>query len=342
MHMTTANRVVAALQAQGGMLTAASAKKEGIDKVTLKRAADAGLILHTSWNRYVSLDAAPRLVAMRGAALGQDAALAYAGAAHYWQLDGFPTLTLEWCIPHGGRASAPNVHRRRRFDEIEIVEREGIRVTSVLQTLLDVAALHSIDIVERAAESALRANLVTDDELRRFARKQAASRHGVRTLHAVLALRPVGARPTGSDLETLCLQLYRRGRLYPERQWEVRNTAGVLLGFGDFGFPPKAFISEVDGLVAHGPEARQYDYSRQARTRTRVTPSAGSRVKTSCGVRSMCATPRDAASPWRASCNRCHPSCAARPARRAESDVRRHRGRRGLPNCILGAGGRRR
>jgi very-short-patch-repair endonuclease len=80
-----------------------------------------------------------------------------------------------------------------------------------------------------------------------------------------LARRRDGERPTGSDLETLCLQLYRRGGLHPSRQWEVRNGRGELLGFGDFGWPPKAFITEVDGLATHGPEDRQYDYSRQAR-----------------------------------------------------------------------------
>lgn len=265
MNTQTATKVMAALNHHGGLLTVASAKEEGIDKVTLKRAADAGVVHHSARNRYTAVDAPPRLLAFRGALLAQEATLGYDGAAHFWGLDAFEEMTLKWCIPHGGRATLPNVRRRRRFDELEIVEANGVRVTSVAQTLLDIAAENDADRVERALESALRKGLAVDAALRDFATHQAISRPGVRTLRAVLGRRPVGARPTGSDLETLCLQLYRRDGLLPARQWEVLDEDGNLVGFGDFGFPPKAFISEVDGLESHDVENRQYDYNRQAR-----------------------------------------------------------------------------
>lgn len=265
MDTRTAAKITAALQQADGVLNVESARGAGINKVTLKRAADAGVVLHTARNRYVAPDAPKRDTALKGAYLGQEAVLAYDGGAHYWGLDAFEQFALTWCIPHGGRPGAPNVHRRRRFDELEIVDIDGVRVTSVAQTLVDLGAMYDIDRVERAVESALRKGLITDPALRAFVNEQGVRRPGVRTLRAVLALRRPGARPTGSDLETLCLQLYRRGGLFPERQWEVLDEQGALVGFGDFGFPPKAFISEVDGLVAHGPEKREYDYNRQAR-----------------------------------------------------------------------------
>jgi very-short-patch-repair endonuclease len=264
MNSETIARVVAALNQHDGLLTVATAKDEGIGKTTLTRAAEAGVMRRTGRNRYSSLDAPPRLLAYRGANLGQDAVLSYRGAAYFWALDGVDQLLLEWSIPHGGRASTPLVYRRRKFDELDVVEKNGVVVTSVPQTILDVGARCDVDTVERAYESALRTGLIDDIEMRDFAARH-ASWHGAPTLRAVLARRLPGERPTGSDVETIGLQVYRRAGMHPRRQWEVRDERDELLGFGDFGWPPKAFITEFDGLEAHGPEQRQYDYNRQAR-----------------------------------------------------------------------------
>lgn len=264
MNTDTVAKVLAALAANDDVLTIGTAKRAGIDRVVLKRAADAGVILRAARGKYASIDAPPRRLQFKGIQLGCDAVLSYRGGLYFWGLDGIDELTLEWSIPHTTRSSIGLVHRRRRFDELEVVEKAGILVTSVRQTLLDVADTCDADVVERALECALRKGLVEDAEMRDFANAQPYARGGP-TLRAVLARRRAGSRPTGSDLETLCLQLYRRGGLHPERQWEVRAEDGSVLGFGDFGFPPKAFISEVDGLATHGSDAAQYDYGRQAR-----------------------------------------------------------------------------
>src|SRR5438105_3022064 len=79
-------------------------------------------------------------------------------------------------------------------------------------------------------------------------------------------LRSPGAPPTGSDPETVCLQVYRRGGVpTPTRQWEVHTADGTLVGTLDFGFPPFRFGTEVDGLETHGPDRLQFDLSRQNR-----------------------------------------------------------------------------
>ena len=76
--------------------------------------------------------------------------------------------------------------KRRRIDDLEIVEIEGIPVTSVRQTLADMCAVVDLDIVERAAESALRRNLVDERALREFAESWAMYRHGAPGLRDVL------------------------------------------------------------------------------------------------------------------------------------------------------------
>ncbi len=264
MNTDTVAKVLAALAANDKLLTITTAKAAGIDRVVLKRAADAGVVLRTGRGKYAALDAPPRRLQFKGAQLGCEAILSHRGALYFWGLDGVDELILEWSIPHTTKSAVGLVHRRRNFERLEVIDKSGVFVTSVRQTLLDVADTCDADIVERALESALRKGLAEDADMREFSRANPYARGGP-TLRAVLDRRRPGARPTGSDLETLCLQLYRRGGLYPERQWEVRDDDGSLVGFGDFGFPPKAFISEVDGLATHGSEAAQYDYGRQAR-----------------------------------------------------------------------------
>jgi hypothetical protein len=260
----TVARILAAISTNNDLLTVRAAEAAGINRVVLKRAADAGLILRPARGKYAALGAPPRELQFKGVQLGTDGVLSHRGGLYFWGLDGVDELILEWSIPHSTRVNLGNVYRRRNFDRLEVVESNGVLVTSVRQTLLDVAWTCDRDLVERALESALRKGFVRDDEMREFAARQRYAPGGP-ALRAVLALRPPGARPTGSDLETLCLQVYRRGGLFPERQWEVRTNEGEVLGYGDFGFPPKAFISEVDGMATHGPEAAQYDYTRQAR-----------------------------------------------------------------------------
>ena len=255
---------MAALAENDGLLTVAAADKKGIGRATLRRAADQGILRRASRGKYTDPGAPLRALLFRGAQLGTDGALSHRGSAYYWGLDGVDELILEWSVPHSTRRTGSLVHRRRRFGELDIVERDGVVVTSVLQTLADVGAVCDIDIVERMVESALRKDLATDPALRDFATSRIRSRHGGPTLRAVLGLRLPNERPTGSDIETICLQVYRRAGLAPTRRWRVDDPAGRLLGFGDFGFPPKAFISELDGLGSHDLEHRQHDYNRQA------------------------------------------------------------------------------
>jgi hypothetical protein len=236
----------------------------------LRRAADAGVIRRVSRGRYASWDIGERELAFKGAHLGREAALSHRGAGFFWGFDGVEQSILEWSVPHTtGRGKQAHIYRRRRFDDLEIVEKNGFLVTSVAQTLGDLGAVCDADIVERAAEYALRKGLAAETSLRAFARDRTASRHGGPTLRTVLDRRPVGARPTGSDIETICLQVYRRGGVpTPQRQWAVYDTDGTgeLIGYGDFGFPPRALITEIDGSETHGtPSGIQYDYSRQSR-----------------------------------------------------------------------------
>ena len=91
---------------------------------------------------------------------------------------------------------------------------------------------------------------------------------GAPGLRNVLRRRRHGEAPTGSDLETLNLQAWRLdSRLpRPERQWPVFDRDGEFVANADFGFPPRLFVVEDDGLGTHAsPDELQYDLNRQNR-----------------------------------------------------------------------------
>ncbi|HET9690921.1 MAG TPA: DUF559 domain-containing protein, partial [Acidimicrobiales bacterium] len=132
--------------------------------------------------------------------------------------------------------------------------------TAAGRTLTDLGTVAGALLVERAAESAIRLGLVTDHELRRRA---GLPRRGVGVLRSVMALRPDGAPPTGSDLETRMLQLCR-GRL-PE---PVRQLPVALMGASyriDMSWPVWGVAVELDGREWHGPEVFDADRRRQNR-----------------------------------------------------------------------------
>ena len=193
--------------------------------------------------------------------------IGYRAAAWVYGLDGVPALTREYAVPHGSWHRGPRDHQRRRIDDLQIIDVGGILITSVAQTLVDLAAVVHLDVVERAAESALRRTLVDELALRDFATLWAFARHGGPGLRDVLDRRPIGAPPTGSDLETRCLQVWRYGHVpTPTRQFPVIGPDEELVATTDFGFAPARFVVETDGLGTHTtPAQQQYDLNRQNR-----------------------------------------------------------------------------
>ena len=130
--------------------------------------------------------------------------------------------------------------RRDRLPDEWVVELGGIRCADGLTTMADLA--RSLDDLtwEQAMESALRKRLTTVDAL--------ASVRSAR-IRRVLALRPPGAPPTESLLETLTVQLARGvpelGELV--RQHEVRDEHGNFIARLDLSRPDIGFFFELDG-----------------------------------------------------------------------------------------------
>ena len=193
-------------------------------------------------------------------------------AAALWGLDGVEPGLVELAAT-SGRASSGSLYRPRSFEPADIGRVDGLRVSSVTRTLLDLGQVVGPEIVERALESALRKRHVS---LAGLAEAVAAvpRLRGAGALRSVLASRPGGAPPTESDAETLFLQLARRAGLpEPLRQFAVPTSEGTFRL--DFAWPLRRIAVEIDGAATHASrDALARDLRRQNRLLLSMMPAS--------------------------------------------------------------------
>ncbi len=152
-------------------------------------------------------------------------------------------------VPPSGNGRRERVVRRALRPE-RVVSVAGLRCTDGFQTMIDLAPSLSDLVWEQALESALRKGLTSvaafDDV------------PGMR-VRRVLELRPVGAPPTESLLETLMVQLVRTvpGLPDPVRQYPVEEAHARL----DLAWPELGLFVELDGQ--HHKAQPVYDSRRE-------------------------------------------------------------------------------
>jgi hypothetical protein len=181
-----------------------------------------------------------------------------------YALDSVTVRTPYISLPPGGNGRRTAV-RRRTLSPERITVVQGIPCTDGLQTMLDLSAVLDDLVWEQALESALRKRLVGVGELRPTGIRGAAR------IRRVIALRPVGAPPTESLLETLMVQLARRipGLGPPVRQLELLDEHGRFVARVDLAWPELGLFIELDGQ--HHQDQPVYD----ARRETAVVATTG-------------------------------------------------------------------
>lgn len=127
--------------------------------------------------------------------------------------------------------------------------RRGMRVTSLLRTVLDLAATESERDVEAALDSALTRKLTTSEDLRRFVDRHAGER-GVVLLRRLLERYEGGDGPSESELESRVLELVDDAGLpRPVRQQSIK--LGGRTRRLDFRFAGSNVVIEADGFAWH-------------------------------------------------------------------------------------------
>ena len=156
--------------------------------------------------------------------------------------------------------------RRRPLPTERIVRVGGFPCTDGVQTMVDLAAVLDDLRWEQALESALRKGLVSITALEELVPELGQARApGTSRIRRVLQLRPDGAPPTGSLLETYMIQLIRTVPEVPDPVRQLQVGWALL----DQSWPDVGLFIELDGQQHAGQPV--YD----ARRETAVVAATG-------------------------------------------------------------------
>ncbi len=179
-------------------------------------------------------------------AVGPDAVLSHRSAAAIWRLlEPWLHEPVDVTVVgrNPGRSKGIRIHRSLSLSPGDLRQRQGMRVTSPLRTLMDLAATASDHDLERAVAEAQVARLVTVDELAAGVRA-ASGRRGAGRLRRLLD--DGDAAPTRSVAEREMRALVRRAGLpAPESNSVVAGHEVDLL------WRAARLVVEVDGYAAH-------------------------------------------------------------------------------------------
>lgn len=199
-------------------------------------------------------------------ALGEHAAISHRSALWVWRIAENAVLEMvEFTVPKtlSARHAGIVVHRPDLLRRREVAWWNGLPVTNVTRTLLDIGAVLKLAEVENAFDAAISRRLVTPPEVLAALNAEARrGRSGCAALRAVLLEQGVGSDRSPSYLEAKALRLFRRHRL-PEPRVEL--TWGDHGQFRlDFIWLEFGLVVEVDGWDCHAShKARTHDLHRR-------------------------------------------------------------------------------
>lgn len=254
---------------QHGVVTVAQASALGVSRGRLRTAVRTG-----NW-------AAPRrgiLVAAAApstwrqhaavAALSVDGALSHRAAAHVHGLDGFAVADIELSVeqPRQPRGTW-RVHRAASLSGVDVTVVDGLPVTSIARTLVDLGAVVDDDTVEQALDDALRRGVSQrwiESTLERLDRPGPSGTAGLRR---VLAREDRRGPLPDSRFERLLERAVRRAGLPPpRRQVRVLDAQGTLVAKVDAGWPDHLVAVEAHSERWHwGPRRGRSDQRRDNR-----------------------------------------------------------------------------
>lgn len=195
-------------------------------------------------------------------ACGEGALLSHRDGAMLWNLRPANRMAIDVTTPgaRGRRRSRITVHGTVRLHPDDRAEVEGIPVTSVPRTLLDLAEVVPLEHVRRAYEAAERHELLDMQAMNELV-SRSNGRRGLAALLALLDYDPSPGVRSKSDLESRFLDLVREAGL-PLPQLNV-SVEGFMV---DAYWPPGRLVVELQSWEHHAHrQAFERDNERFAR-----------------------------------------------------------------------------
>jgi very-short-patch-repair endonuclease len=192
-------------------------------------------------------------------AIGPESVISHRSAAALHGVRASNSAYVELTVPGPSRRRAAiRVHRTTWLPDADVTTIDGLPVTTLERTLLDVGAVVDLRGVERAFDQAVVLGRVDMLELGRVLHEGAA-RPGAAKLRVVLARDAAGTTVTENGLEELLLAIIRRAGL-PEPICQHP----VLTYRADFCWPRGRLVVEADGPSHDTPSGRAHDAHRDA------------------------------------------------------------------------------
>ena len=198
-------------------------------------------------------------------AAGEGAVASHRTAAAVWKLEGGRRDLVELTVPTERRYRSEGVvtHHSTDLDRIRAVRRDGITVTPVDRSILDLGAVTGRRMVQLAVDNARRRQLTTWDRLLDTLVVHARrGRDGVGTLRAVLDDHFGEVVVTDSGFERLVISVLRDAGLpMPVLQHEVCVNGRTFRL--DLAYPDARVAIELDGSVHLERQVWEADHARQ-------------------------------------------------------------------------------
>jgi len=145
------------------------------------------------------------------------------------------------------------VHESLDLLPTDIVELDGLPVTTAVRTVVDLAAVAPRWLVEACLDTGLRRSLFELADVIVFVNRVAKrGRRGVGVVRPLLEQRLTWKGLTDSDLEDLFRRIVAEGSLpMPEAQYTVHDELGGFVCRADFAYPNKKALIELDSEKHH-------------------------------------------------------------------------------------------
>jgi len=259
--MTELSRLTELATSQRGVISRGQALAHGASVRIITRRLDSGRWTSVTPGVYLFEGSPPgrfRDLWVAHLAIGSSSIVSDEAAAEIHGLPGIPRNVLSMTDKHGRHQHltehlpALRLHHSRLMDRIERVEVDGLQVTSVRQTLIDIAGHLGRARVAMAMDHAHAQRLTTYREIaQQVLVFQGTRRRGIGLISSLLAERLDGSAIGDTELEKRLLRIIRSAGLPDPVAQTPLPGRGAMSGLCDFGYHEAKLLLEADGRPWH-------------------------------------------------------------------------------------------